>query len=66
MSAYTRCDRCHKFFQTEKKEVVVLQFRETKNSCAKILANHDVCTECMALILAMFKPAPDENVQSGR
>lgn len=66
MAAYTRCDRCHKFFQTDKKEVVVLQFRETKSSCSKILANHDVCTGCMTLILALFKPVPDENDQRGR
>lgn len=66
MAAYTRCDRCHRYFPTDKKHVVVMQFRETKTSCSKILANHDVCTECMTLILALFKPAPDENVQSGQ
>lgn len=60
MASCKRCDRCFKYFPDDKKHVSVMQFKESKSPYSKAMDNFDVCNDCRALILALFKPAPDE------
>ena len=64
MASCKRCDRCHKYFPDDRKIVSVMQFRESKSINSKALVSLDVCSDCKALILALFKPAPDECANS--
>lgn len=56
MSDFKRCDRCLSFFPAIKKEVSVLQIRESKSLSAKVFANYDICPKCRDLILEQLAP----------
>ncbi len=64
MASCKRCDRCHKYFPDDRKSVTVMVFREAKTPYSKNLEMYDVCKDCKDLILALFKPAPDECMNS--